>query len=282
MQKAKSYISKELEKLYPQPEIESFFFIIIEHLREYDRTTSLMNMDEDLSAEEAEKFKMTVERLKKQEPIQYILGETEFYGLKFLCKKDVLIPRPETEELVDWILKENSGNLNILDICTGTGCIPVSLKKNLRYADVFACDISEKCLDLASWNALRHDIDIDVFELNILNPVLDEELPRFDIIVSNPPYVTESEKQLMQQNVLDFEPELALFVNDKEPLIFYHAIIEFSKKHLKKEGRIYWEINEAFGEECVSLLQNSGYRNVVLRTDINGKNRMVSAIKDVE
>lgn len=243
MQKAKSYIIKELETLYPPEEIESFFFLIIEHMLEYDRTTLLMKMDEELNVEEQGKYQMIVERLKKHEPIQYILGETEFYGLKFLCKKNVLIPRPETEELVDWILRDINGHptssgvtIKMLDIGTGTGCIPISLKKNLPHAEVFACDISEKCLDLAEWNALRHEVDIDVFELNILNPDLEEDLPILDIIVSNPPYVTENEKQLMQKNVLDFEPELALFVDDNEPLIFYLAIVEFSKNHLKKGG----------------------------------------------
>ena len=277
MQASLSYIRKELSGIYPEQEIESLIRLIFSALRNYSPTDLLLKKDEILSDKEGLRLQEIVNRLKQHEPIQYILGETEFYGLPFLVTKDVLIPRPETEELVDWILKETSQHATILDVGTGSGCIPVSLKKNLPAAAVFGCDVSEKALHTARLNAEKNETDIDFFLLDILAPEVPDRLPSFDILVSNPPYVTEKEKEWMQTNVLAHEPHLALFVPNEDPLKFYIALALFAQEHLKKGGKIFWEINEAYGQDCIQLLKKNGFQHIRLKQDINGKDRMISA-----
>ncbi|MCW0484012.1 peptide chain release factor N(5)-glutamine methyltransferase [Gaoshiqia sediminis] len=278
MQASIAYIRKELKDLYPDQEIEGLVRLIFSALRNYTPTDLLLKKNERLTPDEQLHLNEIVRRLKKHEPIQYILGETEFYSLPFQVTEDVLIPRPETEELVDWILKDLTiASPVILDVGTGSGCIPVSLKKFLPAAKVMGCDISEKALKVARANAGINQTEVAFFHLDILNPLLPATFPGLDILVSNPPYVTEKEKQLMQPNVLAHEPHSALFVPDEDPLVFYAALVRFGRQHLKKGGKLFWEINEAFGPACVHLLEENGFDNVQLKKDINGKNRMIAA-----
>ena len=271
-------IRKELAGIYSREETESLIFLIFEKVKGYSRTQFLLAKNDQLSPEDCLKIDEIVARLKKHEPIQYILGETEFYGLPFFTVPEVLIPRPETEELVQWIIQENRGSTpTILDIGTGTGCIAVSLRKNLPESTVLACDISPVCLETARRNAQINQAEISVFKYDILNEKPYINFPELDIIVSNPPYIRESEKARMEKNVLDHEPELALFVQDETPLIFYEQIAKFALNHLKNKGRLYFEINEAFGPECCEMLQERGFQEVILKKDIHNKNRMMSA-----
>lgn len=278
MQASIKYIRKELEGLYPSQEIESFIRLIFYHLKQYSSTDLVLKREETLEETYQQQIKEIVKRLKDFDPIQYVLGETEFYDLPFNVSPGVLIPRPETEELVDWILKVNTKPQPIiLDVGTGSGCIPISLKKHLKEARVFGCDIAKQALNIAKDNAELNEVDVHFFHLDILNPVPPEELPKIDILVSNPPYVTNSEKKMMQPNVLEHEPELALFVPDDDPLLFYMALAAFGKTHMNNDSLLFWEINEAFGKECVQLLKENGFSNVKLRQDLNGKDRMVFA-----
>lgn len=278
MRAAIASIRKELTGHYDKPEIESLIFLIFDKLRGYSRTQLLLSTDE-LNEHEQEELVQILTRLKNHEPIQYILGETEFYGMKFYTVPGVLIPRPETEELVQWIIQENTKpDPVILDIGTGTGCIPVSLRKNIPGSTVYACDISVVCIETARRNARLNACEITVQEYDILNNLPETEFPELDIVVSNPPYVRDLEKAQMQRNVLEFEPGLALFVPDDDPLIFYTHIAEFGKKHLKSGGMVYFEINEAFGVKCSEMMKQKGYSEVMLKKDIHGKDRMIRAV----
>jgi len=272
-------IRKELTGIFPAEEIESLIFLIFEKIKGYSRTQFLLAKEEELRKEERSEIEKIVARLKNHEPIQYILGETEFYGLPFYAVPGVLIPRPETEELVQWIIQENQHSApTILDIGTGTGCIAISLLKNIDNATVLACDISPICLETARRNAVLNAVTVSVFEYDILNGIPEVSIPKLDVIVSNPPYIRENEKPLMEKNVLEFEPELALFVPDESPLIFYERIADFALNHLKEKGRLYFEINEAFGKECTEMLLGKRFSDVVLKKDINGKDRMIRAV----
>ncbi len=209
-------------------------------------------------------------------PYQHVVGFTIFYGYKFLTNQHALIPRPETEELVDWIIKENHiTNPSILDIGTGTGCIPISLKAEISEANCTAIDISEDALTLAQNNAIKNEVKVEFLKLDILS----DDIIRngFNIIVSNPPYIPNADKAKMHKNVLDYEPGLALFVDDESPLVFYQAVAEKAVKSLKKDGKLYFEIHESFGEEVGAILSTLGYTNIVLRKDLQGKDRMVRA-----
>lgn len=269
-------IRKELAGIYSGGEIESLTFLIFEKLKGYSRTQYLLAKEEQLSEEELTRIEEMVTRLKNHEPIQYILGETEFYGLPFYSVPGVLIPRPETEELVQWIIQENQLPAPaILDIGTGTGCIAISLRKNIPQAKVLACDISPVCIETARRNSDLNSAGISVIEYNILTRIPETGFPELDLIVSNPPYVRENEKIQMEKNVLAYEPELALFVPDEDPLLFYRQIADFARTHLKKGGRLYVEINEAFGQECVAMLRETGFSDVKLKKDIHGKDRMI-------
>lgn len=276
-----AFIRKELDGLYSKQESESLIFLIFEHLKGYSRTQFLMAQDEVLNQEEQQKVAQIVGRLKKHEPIQYILGTTEFFGLPFLTVPGVLIPRPETEELVQWIIQENAlVSPKILDVGTGTGCIAVSLRKSIPEAEVTAFDVSPVCLETAKLNAKLNACEVSVLEYDVLTGSSKISLPKFDIIVSNPPYVRESEKIAMEKNVLDYEPELALFVADSDPLLFYRKIADFALTNLSKGGKLYFEINEAFGSDCAALLEAKGFSDVRIKRDINGKNRFVGAFID--
>jgi len=269
-------IRKELAGIYAKEEIESMIFLIFEKLKGYSRTQFLLANEEKLIGDDRNEIWKVIDRLKNHEPIQYILGMTEFYGLPFYTVPGVLIPRPETEELVQWIILENRhSNPAILDIGTGTGCIAISLQKNIPESTVLACDISRVCIETAERNSLLNNSKVSVFEYDILNETPEIQFSELDIVVSNPPYIREAEKSLMEKNVLEHEPELALFVPNEKPLIFYEQIANFSQIHLKNQGQLYFEINEAFGPECCDMLQGKGFSKIAIKKDINGKDRMI-------
>jgi len=277
MQAAIAYIRKELKDHYPPTEIEGLIRFLFATWKQYNTTDLLLRKDEELNAADQSYLAAAVERLKKQEPVQYILGETEFFGLPFRVTPDVLIPRPETEELVHWVLKAiPTHDPVIMDACTGSGCIAISLKKHLPAATVSGCDISPKALEMAHENARLNQTEINFLEMDLLNPSTSRSLQPFDVIVSNPPYVTEQEKRTMQENVIRYEPHQALFVPDHDPLKFYTALLRLGERQLKEGGRQFWEINESYGKECVALMKKNGYTGIELRRDINGKNRMIS------
>jgi len=267
-----------LTPLYDAMEAESFFSIALGELKGWKRSDVALNPDAVLSDEEITNWNDVLAELEKQRPIQYIFGKTHFYGLEFEVNENTLIPRPETEELVEWILKENQhrGKMKVLDIGTGSGCIAISLAKNLLMAEVSAIDVSEKALAVAEKNAEANDVTVHFLLKNILET---EELPvTYDIIVSNPPYVRELEKAEIRPNVLEFEPHLALFVEDTDPLLFYRKIALLAKAGLAENGRLYFEINQYLGNETVEMLESYGYKNVTLKKDIYGSDRMVLAL----
>ena len=272
MQSSITHIQTELKGLYPETEIRSFTNLIIEKLTGYSRTQIILNKNtlfSDIQRHEIESF---IRLLKKHVPIQYILGETEFYGLPFRVNDSVLIPRPETEELVDWIRSENNRAevLNILDIGTGSGCIAIALKHEFTNAAVEAFDISDKALETAHSNAGLNKLDVEFSKVDILNVA--DQSKKWDIIVSNPPYIPELEKSEIEANVLDHEPHLALFVPDNDPLLFYRHIALFAKKQLNANGKLYFEIHRDYGKECVELLASLGFSEIELRKDISGNN----------
>lgn len=279
MQAVIQYIEKELSGLYPANEITGFTRLIFEHVCGWDYTRFLANRNTILSSSEKGAVKQIVERLKTFEPVQYILGETEFYGLRLKVNPAVLIPRPETEELVEWIVKSNrTESPAILDIGTGSGCIALALKKELPRANIAATDISEKALQTARENAEANRLLVDFFQADILHWE-NHTWKTFDMVVSNPPYVREMEKEKMHPNVLEFEPARALFVPDANPLIFYRKISELALKHLNPGGYLFFEINEHLGAEMKKLLAGLGFKNICIKKDIHEKERMIQCQK---
>jgi release factor glutamine methyltransferase len=274
IKKVISKIKSELKGIYPDYEIEGFIRLIFEYVLGYSIVQLHLNQETEVSLNNLSRINEIIEDLKKQKPIQYILGETEFYDLRFKVTSSVLIPRQETEELVDLIIKENKKDgVKILDVGSGSGCIAISLAKNIKKSNVTAIDISESALQIVRQNSILNKVEIETLQQDILTvPKFDR---KFDIIASNPPYVTDSEKGLMNKNVLENEPHLALFVPNSEPLKFYEAITKFAKDHLNKDGKLYFEINESYGKETVMLLKESGFSNVMLFKDLNGKDRIV-------
>lgn len=272
----KIHFTESLSPIYDKDETENFFFLILEHLKGISRVNLALNPDLEFSKDEIQKMELYLNELKNQKPIQYLLGVTEFFGLEFNVNPNVLIPRPETEELVEWILSENKDKkeLKILDIGTGSGCIAISLAKNLK-AEVFAFDISEKALETAQINSDNNQTFVHFIEFDILNDIWEGE--KFDIIVSNPPYIRELEKHEIKPNVLENEPHLALFVSDENPLIFYEKTADFAKNHLSENGQLFFEINQYLGKETTEMLQQKGFTNIVLKKDIYGNDRMILA-----
>lgn len=272
----------DLKEIYPKSEILSFYFLLIEYYLGLKKVDISLSPGKELSAKESDLILSALHRLIKEEPIQYIIGETKFYGLTLKVDTHVLIPRPETEELADWIIKDSSESpgLRILDIGTGSGCIAISLAKHLPKAEVFALDISKKALQIAKYNAKHNKVFITLIEQDILNTNVTLKVVehlQFDIIVSNPPYVRESEKEAMKKNVLAFEPHSALFVNDTNPFLFYKAIVEFAKKYLSKDGKLFFEINQYLSNEITQLLKKNGFTQIELRKDLFGNDRMIKA-----
>lgn len=269
---------EHLALLYEQRESEAILKRLVAYLPSYADTPFLLHQNNTLNAEEVAVLEVYLQQVAEGVPVQYVLGETSFYGLDFYVEKGILIPRQETEELVDWIVQREQQARQILDIGVGSGCITASLGKNLKNAHLTAFDISLEALDLARENCDRYGLRPTFLYGDILQ-WQQYGLDSYDVIVSNPPYVCESEKDQMHKNVLAHEPHLALFVPNDTPLLFYKAIADLGRKHLKENGVLYFEINEKFGKEVQELLENKEYRNVELRKDLNGKNRMLRAVK---
>jgi len=269
---------QELSPFYDAYEAESFFYLILENKHRLRQIDLALNHELTFSKSDFVIWDSILEKLKKEVPIQYLLGKTHFYGLEFDVNENVLIPRPETEELVEWIINENlniakSRKLKILDIGTGSGCIAISLAKNLPNADVHAIDVSKKALETAKWNALSNKVNVTFMYKDILE--LEALKCDFDIIVSNPPYVRNLEKAEIKKNVLDYEPHLALFVDDNDALIFYRKIASLAKKNLVENGQLYFEINQYLGKEMTDLLEEMNFKNIDLRKDIYDNDRMI-------
>jgi release factor glutamine methyltransferase len=290
----KSHFFDALKNSQDEQEIESFFFILTEYLHNLKRVDVALNPNFELSEADIVKWNAILALLQQEKPIQHITGEAWFYGLQFEVNENTLIPRPETEELVEWIIEswklevgswksENQKRINVLDIGTGTGCIPITLKTNLPQANVSAIDVSEMALEVAKRNAELKKVEVNFIQANILE-VEDvskiqtsiSQLPtNFDIIVSNPPYVRNLEKQEIKKNVLDYEPHLALFVEDTDALLFYRKIAQLSIKNLSPNGLLFFEINQYLGKEIVELLENLGFKNIELKKDMFGNDRMI-------
>lgn len=272
------HIKNELIEIYPEQEINSLAEIMLHHVVNLKKTDLLINRQKTINDQQFQTIEDITKQLKNHKPIQQILGETEFYNTTLKVNQHTLIPRQETEELVEWIIKDAfSEKKSILDIGTGSGCIAIALAKNLPGSMVTALDYKPEILDAARENASLNGVTIRF----ILADILKDDLPpgHYDLIVSNPPYVRNSEKKFMTQNVLNYEPSEALFVEDEDPLIFYRKIIHLAGKHLVENGSLYFEINEYLGEEMIKLLKKHGFNNICLRKDLNNKNRMIKAQK---
>ena len=276
----RTHFIQELSSIYDAAEVESFFYLILENKQQLKRIDLALQADLTFSEEDIRVWNSILESLKKEIPIQYVLGSAHFYGLEFEVNENVLIPRQETEELVEWILtsqklQAENQKLKILDIGTGSGCIAIALAKNLPNAQVFAIDVSGKALATAKKNAEVNKVKITFVEKNILKT--DDLEQQFDIIVSNPPYVRNLEKLEIKKNVLDNEPHLALFVEDYDALIFYKKIADLAQKNMTENGQLFFEINQYLGKEMVDLLEIMNFSTIELRKDIYGNDRMMKA-----
>lgn len=281
----KTLFTEKLNNQYETTEISSFYYWLVEAYLGLKRIDISLNPNHKLPKSDENRFIEALKRLEQDEPLQYILGETEFYGLQFSVNKHVLIPRPETETLVEWIIKDigkisaagKNQTLKLLDIGTGSGCIAVSLAKNLPHWQVSGLDVSENALKVAKTNAKQNEVEVNFFQQNILEWKAAGE--QWDLIVSNPPYVRQLEKSEMRPNVLNYEPEQALFVADDDALLFYRKITAFAEKNLKPDGKLYFEINEYLGEQTRDLVTDFDFKKIELRKDYFGKFRMLKAIK---
>jgi release factor glutamine methyltransferase len=273
----KKHFFSELSELFPETEIQSFFNLLTKFSLKLTRIEVALQPEFLINEADLNYLQNALEALKKQVPIQYIIGETEFYGLIFKVNNSVLIPRPETEELVNWIVNDykNESELKILDFGTGSGCIAISLAKFFPKAQIYAVDVSTEALKVAETNALKNNVNINFVEANILDIEILQE--KYDIMVSNPPYIREIEKELMQKNVVDNEPHLALFVKDNDPLIFYNKIADLAIHNLTKNGSLYFEINQYLGDEITLLLEQKGFKNCILKKDFYDVDRMIKA-----
>lgn len=274
------YIKNSLKDIYPPGEIGSFTRLILEQVCGLKPHNLLFCKDKQLSETEKSTIRQIVERLKVQEPIQYVLGTADFYGQSFFVNPSVLIPRPETEELVERVILDyEDKEVKILDVGTGSGCIGITLKRHLKNSEIIAVDISAPALETARKNARHLGAPVIFIRTDILSlEKSDLNIPFiFDVIVSNPPYVKNSEKACMEKNVLDHEPHQALFVPNDDPLIFYRQIARLGKKKLKKEGRLYFEINAQCGPAMQEMLEHEGYKEIELFQDIFGKDRIIKA-----
>ena len=272
----RAYLNEELSTLYPKNELRGFLNLIVEYVLDFSNIDLLLYSESLINSNNVKKIKHIVSLLKKEVPIQQIIGYTSFYGHKFNVNKNVLIPRPETEELVDWILKDNPAYKSILDIGSGSGCISISLALNSNLK-MTSLEVSELALIQAKDNADKFMTPIKFIHADIFAKDTIFKLDHFDIIVSNPPYVLESDKCMMANNVLQFEPHLALFVPDNKPLKYYDTISEIATKRLNQDGLLYFEIHEQKGSEIIKMLDDKGFTSVELKQDLQGKDRMVKA-----
>jgi release factor glutamine methyltransferase len=281
LNEARTILTKELSKAYDKDELRNIIDLVIEHVTTLPRMDQTKSKLSYLTCGQLEDIDSITDRLKRNEPVQYVLGEAWFAGMKFKVNKNVLIPRPETEELVDWIIKEPLGHglraASILDVGTGSGCIPITLKKKMPDANVSAVDVCSEAIFTATENAVEHNAEVDFVLLDFLDETKWNELGSFDIIVSNPPYVRQNEKETIHARVKDFEPHLALFVPDNDALLFYRKLADFAKTHLKPGGNLFAEINESLGNEVEELLRSKGFTSIEIKKDMQGKDRMVKA-----
>lgn len=300
----KSEFISELKEVYPKEEILSFYYLLIEDTLKLEKTKVFLEPNLKIIQNDVTFLKKAIQLLKKEQPIQYIIGKTDFFDLTFKVDRNVLIPRPETEELVAWIIEDfrletldfshqeskvktepksqtskDQYSSTILDIGTGSGCIAISLAKNLPTVKVTAIDVSKKALEIAQHNAQLNKVEIDFNEKDILEYKSEEKSKKYDVIVSNPPYVRQLEKVEIKNNVLLNEPHLALFVDDNNPLLFYAKIADFAIDHLKENGKLYFEINQYLADETINLLQQKEFKLIELRKDLFGNKRMLKAIK---
>ena len=272
------YIRQELGEHYSQSERSTLARIILEEVSGLTFADITSGKSSNLSVSQSRKMKQIIARLKNGEPFQYVLGKTTFYGLDFVVGREVLIPRPETEELVEWIIDDNGAKpITILDIGTGSGCIAIALAANILNASVHGWDISSAALKMAEENARRNKVQLFFTQQNLFDPV--PAAPQFDLIVSNPPYITESERETMDSTVTDHEPEEALFVPDSDPLLFYKRIASLAEGLLNEGGRLFFEIHRCRGAEVCTMLQEKCFREIELRRDLSGNDRMVRAVK---
>ena len=297
LHEAEQQIKKVLQEIYEEQEAAAIAALAIEHITGFSKTERLSKKEESLFSSQLDQLHHDLNRLKNHEPIQYIMNKTWFYGMELYVDKNVLIPRPETEELVKWIIDnvkqsgrdvftrkamkaDQTTQLKILDVGTGSGCIGLALKKEMPRAEVWGCDVSEEALNVARRNGSALDIRVDFQGLNFLDEGQQKLLPTVDIIVSNPPYVPLKDKEQIHSNVVDHEPHTALFVPDNDALIFYRSLARFGKKRLYENGSIYMETHEDLGKAVVQLFKENGYSNADLRKDMQGKDRMVRARPD--
>ncbi len=277
------FYKEQLSHIYDEAELNEIIFLAFNQVLGFSKTDLSFRTNENINQSDLLKLNFICKRLLQQEPIQYILGETEFYGLKFKVNPSVLIPRPETEELVDLIIKENksstaTGKIKIIDIGTGSGCIAIALKKHLPQAEVYALDISETALTTAQQNAALNKLDVRFMQADILAaPNTQLQALGFDVIVSNPPYITHTEAAEMETRVKDFEPHSALFVENREPLVFYDKIARFAFKQLNTNGKLYFELNAKYASETKQLIESIGFKQVQLLRDLNNNERILKA-----
>lgn len=282
IQSAQQALLVQLKTLYDEREAANICDWVMEHITGKKKIDRLLDKQEILPNELLAKLDHITQELNTHRPVQYVLGEAWFAAMKFYVNEHVLIPRPETEELVEWIVEESQNSKfkiqNILDIGTGSGCIPVALKKKLPRLSITSVDVSKEALEVAGQNAVILGVDISLLNIDFLNENNWDQLPVFDIIVSNPPYIKQSESGSMAKNVLDFEPGIALFVPDEDALLFYRKIADFAKTHLSEQGSIFLEINEKLSKEVITLFENKRY-HAELRKDLQGRDRMVRVFK---
>jgi release factor glutamine methyltransferase len=291
---AEQYIMEQLRGIYEEQEAINITNLAIEHATGLSKTQRVEKKQTELSEPELEQLQKDLSRLKIYEPIQYVMNKTWFYGMELYVDKNVLIPRPETEELVQWIISDMKASrkdvfirrsmeadettqLKILDVGTGSGCIALALKNAMPKAEVWGCDVSDEALNVARRNGSTLNIRVDFQGVNFLDEAQQKHLPTVDVIVSNPPYVPLKDKDQMHLNVVKHEPHTALFVPNEDPLIFYKALAQFGKKRLYKGGSIFMEIHEGLGQDVVAIFEMHGYSNIELRRDMQGKDRMVKA-----
>jgi release factor glutamine methyltransferase len=295
LSEAEQLVKNGLKDLYEQGEAEAITRLVIEHLTGRTAAERKPGDDNNLPVQSVEQLNSIITRLQQHEPIQYIMNKSWFYGLELYVDNHVLVPRPETEELVDWIVKtikqsgknvftktaaqsDETTTLKILDVGTGSGCIALALKKTMPRAEVWACDISDEVLTVARRNGSALDIRVDFQAMNFLDEGQQKQLPTVDLVVSNPPYVPLKDKSTMDRNVVEYEPHTALFVADNDALKFYRALIQFSRQRLFPSGAIFAEIHESLGYRVVNLFDEAGF-DVELRKDMQGKDRMVKAVR---
>jgi release factor glutamine methyltransferase len=282
VEEARRKITDGIKNIYKKGEADSITEIVMEHITRWSRLERILHKDVPLSLTQRNLLAQIIQRLQEHEPVQYIINEAWFAGMIFYVDKNVLIPRPETEELVEWVVKDcgqqPGDNQKIIDIGTGSGCIAITLKSRLPAIEVWACDVSDEAINVARMNADALNTTIDFVPLNFLDPQQRKQLPQVDIIVSNPPYVPEKDKMEMKKNVVEYEPTAALFVPDNDPLVFYNAIADFGKEKLNNGGSIYVEIHETLGERVKNLFQSKGYSSVELTKDLQEKDRMIKIV----